>query len=410
MLQPRAFAALGVLHIRDLDGQSQVTDELVGECLQLLREALGSQGAAQDLPVAIILCLARLYEQLPAGSRFSPALFWLAIALIQLPEVKLFAAALTLLEAILRTLDYADGALPEGVELSQLVMGNRTGALDVQLARIDHLTGISFRSSFSFAVAAHLLKGLKESSTKTATLRLLSLFLDVGAKKSIGPHLLGYLGALLPGKGSDEQEALAAALLSGTADTSSAAAASAGAGTGPSPAEGAGGAAAAPRQVRLRPHACFFAEQLQLDHSSAALLFTLLATMLQNNNLEHEQLFIFEALREGAARMPDAFAVCQESLISKMAAVVEKGQHPALVNAVLAMMGIMFRHDKEKEKEKERRQAGRAAMEALGFAGLQSMISPDDSFRNQPLYLKREQLLTAITALIEVILETRPAA
>ena len=55
-----------------------------------------------------------------------------------------------------------------------------------------------------------------------------------------------------------------------------------------------------------------------LDTQHAVLLFTFLVTLLQNSDLEHEQLFIYESLREGVHRMPDALHVTYEMLIPKV--------------------------------------------------------------------------------------------
>lgn len=55
-----------------------------------------------------------------------------------------------------------------------------------------------------------------------------------------------------------------------------------------------------------------------LDTQNAVLLFTFLVTLLQNSDLEHEQLFIYESLREGVHRMPDALHVTYEMLIPKV--------------------------------------------------------------------------------------------
>ena len=81
-------------------------------------------------------------------------------------------------------------------------MNARQGPLEPMLQKLDQLTGLNFEHSFSFAVAGHLLKGMRNPSTKTATVRLLSTFVDV-CKENSPSNLLGYLAALLPHKGDD---------------------------------------------------------------------------------------------------------------------------------------------------------------------------------------------------------------
>jgi hypothetical protein len=40
------------------------------------------------------------------------------------------------------------------------------GGLETALAKADQMMGVSFKTSFSFAVTAHLLKGLRAPATK----------------------------------------------------------------------------------------------------------------------------------------------------------------------------------------------------------------------------------------------------
>ena len=85
--------------------------------------------------------------------------------------------------------------------LAKTLLASRA-EIQVPLTRLEGVTGINFESNFSFAVACHLLKGLRHPSTKTATARLLNTFLSITAKRSpVGAEVLGYLTALLPTEG-----------------------------------------------------------------------------------------------------------------------------------------------------------------------------------------------------------------
>lgn len=85
--------------------------------------------------------------------------------------------------------------------LAKTLLASRS-TIQAPLTRLDGVTGINFESNFSFAVACHLLKGLRHPSTKTATARLLNTFLSITAKRSpVGAEILGYLTALLPTEG-----------------------------------------------------------------------------------------------------------------------------------------------------------------------------------------------------------------
>jgi len=177
-------------------------------------------------------------------------------------------------------------------------MSSREEGLEAALAKGDAVTGISFKTSFSFAVTAHLLKGLRTPATKTATARVLSMFVDISAKKAVGSNILGYLAALLPVKGEEmELDHIRQILLpAGGADAGSL-------------------------------HQYLFTEQMLPDTMNAALLFTLLVTILKSSDSEHEQLFIYESLKEGIVTMPEAFPVVYDILIPKMVLLIQNKQN-----------------------------------------------------------------------------------
>lgn len=54
---------------------------------------------------------------------------------------------------------------------------------------------------------------------------------------------------------------------------------------------------------------CFYTEQLLPDNKHAALLFTFLVTILENTDKDHEQLFLYDSLKEGVKFNPTAFGV-----------------------------------------------------------------------------------------------------
>ena len=81
-------------------------------------------------------------------------------------------------------------------------MEARDATLEPHLSKLDQITGMSFKQQFSFAVAGHLLKGLRHATTKTTTTRVLSTLIDV-CRENVGANVLGYLAALLPHRGDD---------------------------------------------------------------------------------------------------------------------------------------------------------------------------------------------------------------
>ena len=102
--------------------------------------------------------------------------------------------------SLIRSLHSSVLTLIADTGLAKTLLASRT-AIQTPLARLDGVTGINFESNFSFAVACHLLKGLRHPSTKTSTARLLTTFLGITAKRGVGSEVLGYLTALLPTEG-----------------------------------------------------------------------------------------------------------------------------------------------------------------------------------------------------------------
>lgn len=188
-LQARAFIALGVL-CRSPD---LVTDDLMDQVLHTLKNVCANP-KSDDLLVGIIACLTRLYRYLPSTSRYNRSLFWIGMTIIQICEPRVFTAGISLIETILTVLDANDAFKENG--LAKTMMAARE-PVQASLVRLDGITGISFETNFSFAVASHLLKGLRHPSTKTTTARLLHTFLSIAAKRGIGSEVLGYLIALL---------------------------------------------------------------------------------------------------------------------------------------------------------------------------------------------------------------------
>ncbi|EGC30977.1 hypothetical protein DICPUDRAFT_50487 [Dictyostelium purpureum] len=178
--------------------------------------------------------------------------------------------------------------------------------------KLDGITGVSFESNFSFAIASHLLKGLKYPSTKTTTSRLLTTFLTISAKKSNGSGILGYLAALLTTEsevGNLEQ------IIQLASDGGS---------------------------NRTSPLHVLFNDHMIPDVDHASLLFTFLVTVLAHTDREHEQLFIYEALKEGIQFMPQAFPVIYKTFIPKLSSIISTSQIEKMMSASLSIMEHMF--------------------------------------------------------------------
>ncbi|CAH8839135.1 unnamed protein product [Trichobilharzia szidati] len=213
-LQPRAIIVLGCIC-------KSFTDTDIKQLLCIMSRALASYAnelnmekdlrhrtmntgqAELYLIEAIIICLTRLLPLLPPDSETHQPLFWIALGILQLDEVSLYAAGLALLEQNLLTLDQ-NGTF-EHDSLSTIMMRCREQFI-LQYKQMDHAVGLSFRDSFHFALVGHLLKGFRHPDAKTVarTIRVLNLLLSIVAKPinrdkyQVSHESIAYLTALLP--------------------------------------------------------------------------------------------------------------------------------------------------------------------------------------------------------------------
>jgi hypothetical protein len=97
-------------------------------------------------------------------SVYFQALFWVAIATLKISDVKLFNAAVNLLEIILSVQDSQEG-FKRGME--EYFNTSREGPIDQIIQKLDQISGLNFKSSFSFGVASHLLKAGNSFATLT---------------------------------------------------------------------------------------------------------------------------------------------------------------------------------------------------------------------------------------------------
>src|SRR4051812_35971601 len=100
------------------------------------------------------------------------------MALIQIGHIPIFQSAVNLLQVVLRALE-AQNFFVENDLVTFLLSSRRP--LEKVTMEMDIEAGINY-SHFSFAVAAVLLKGLKNPLTKTSTQAALLVFLDIAAK------------------------------------------------------------------------------------------------------------------------------------------------------------------------------------------------------------------------------------
>ncbi|XP_063853822.1 neurofibromin-like isoform X3 [Scylla paramamosain] len=193
-LQPRALIVFGCI-------SKSIVDLDIKQLLRILVKALES---FTDITLidSIIMCLTRLQPLLRPESPIHQALFWVAVSVLQLDEVALYASGLALLEQNLHTLD-SQGSFDSNT-IEQVMMSTRV-SLEWFFKQLDHSVGLSFKGNFHFAIVGHLLKGLRHPAPTTVsrTSRVLVTLLSIVAKPhkrdkfEVTPESVAYLAALV---------------------------------------------------------------------------------------------------------------------------------------------------------------------------------------------------------------------
>lgn len=178
-VQPRAFIALGTL------AQNEVDDGLIEKILTTLRGVLLIFSPEDDcrLLISIVRCLCFTVGNLSTESKYFKSMFWLAISLLQIGHAPVFQSALALLHVVLKLLDERGVFAKEDPRMYLIKARSQIADVAYQL---DAAVGIHFRSHFSFALAANLMKGLKHPTTKTQTISVLMTLLEVSSKAGTG--------------------------------------------------------------------------------------------------------------------------------------------------------------------------------------------------------------------------------
>ncbi|XP_037923398.1 neurofibromin isoform X2 [Hermetia illucens] len=193
-LQPRALIVYGCI-------SKSVTDQDVKQLLRILVKALESFNDI-ILIEALVMCLTRIQPLLRPESPIHKALFWVAISVLQLDEISLYAAGLALLEQNLHTLN-SQGTFDKN-NLADVMMATRE-PLEWHFKQLDHAVGLSFKSNYHFALVGHLLKGYRHPTPTTVsrTSRVLTMLLGIVAKPlgrdkfEVTPDSVAYLTALV---------------------------------------------------------------------------------------------------------------------------------------------------------------------------------------------------------------------
>ncbi|XP_029372561.1 neurofibromin isoform X1 [Echeneis naucrates] len=209
-LQPRALVVFGCISKRVSHGQIKQIIRILSKASPLLSIDRGLESClkgpdnynSQVLIEATVIALTKLQPLLSKESPMHKALFWVAVAVLQLDEVNLYSAGTALLEQNLHTLDTMRVFNDKSPE--EVFMEIRC-PLEWHCKQMDHFVGLNFSANFNFALAGHLLKGYRHPSPTTVarTVRILHTLLTLISKHlkcdkfEVNTQSVAYLAALL---------------------------------------------------------------------------------------------------------------------------------------------------------------------------------------------------------------------
>uniref|UniRef100_A0A4W4FPH0 Neurofibromin n=1 Tax=Electrophorus electricus TaxID=8005 RepID=A0A4W4FPH0_ELEEL len=200
-LQPRALVVFGCISKRITHGQIKQIIRILSKGLESCLKGPDNYNS-QVLIEATVIALTKLQPLLRQDSPMHKALFWVAVAVLQLDEVNLYSAGTALLEQNLHTLDSLRVFNDKSPE--EVFMEIRK-PLEWDCKQMDHFVGLNFNSNFNFALVGHLLKGYRHPSSATVarTVRVLHTLLGLVGKHrncdkfEVNTQSVAYLAALL---------------------------------------------------------------------------------------------------------------------------------------------------------------------------------------------------------------------
>uniref|UniRef100_A0A8C4LYT1 Neurofibromin n=1 Tax=Equus asinus asinus TaxID=83772 RepID=A0A8C4LYT1_EQUAS len=209
-LQPRALVVFGCISKRVSHGQIKQIIRILSkvppppQIFVALESCLKGPDTynSQVLIEATVIALTKLQPLLNKDSPLHKALFWVAVAVLQLDEVNLYSAGTALLEQNLHTLDSLRIFNDKSPEEVFMAIRN---PLEWHCKQMDHFVGLNFNSNFNFALVGHLLKGYRHPSPAIVarTVRILHTLLTLVNKHrncdkfEVNTQSVAYLAALL---------------------------------------------------------------------------------------------------------------------------------------------------------------------------------------------------------------------
>ncbi|OCF40958.1 neurofibromin 1 [Kwoniella heveanensis CBS 569] len=294
--QPQAFTVLGYL------ASDEVDDDLVYQILVAMGTTLSHFAEGDSvLLISMLRCLSRIIPGLLPESRYAASLFWLAIGILQLGYIPLFAPALELMITALRSVSTSTTTTAlRGRDLNDYVMDARRMIVD-QAKKLDQVSGVAFETDMTFALVAVIFKGIRHPSTKTLTIDVLTELLRLSSDTAstngedeplISAGSVAYFVALLSttaGSGEEVKKVFTAAGLGSDGDT-----------------------------VDLASISIF--DLLVIPDNSTALLLVSLIVALLNGSTgsDTDRVILYRLLADASIEMPEVLAMAYDLLIPRI--------------------------------------------------------------------------------------------
>ncbi|KAJ3134543.1 Ras GTPase activating protein ira2 [Physocladia obscura] len=305
------------------------------------------------LNVSITTCIIDIIHGLPKTPQtlnLLKSFFWVAMGLIQISDVHIFAAGASLVKSIIEILDthreFKDLGFAETLKSARSVF--------LKLAMdLDDMTGIWFSADFSFAFTANVLKGLKSERTRELTVSLLKLALDVsgrnppvgiaiGGCEYVANHCLGFIVPLLPIVPAEDLKQL---FIMGGVDEKNLdfddwLVSRNNFGRNRYQAPITGGLFDTEETNKFRD---ILDKMTPLDdENQSILMLTLMVGVLEISESESESVFIYGFLAEATLRAPGLIFILYESLLPRMNEIVTGQTSPRLISSVHSIFQTMM--------------------------------------------------------------------
>ncbi|ORY28775.1 hypothetical protein BCR39DRAFT_533800 [Naematelia encephala] len=311
--QPQAFTVLGFL------ARDEVDEDLVYQILVAMSTTLSHFTEADHaLVVSMLRCLTRIVPGLLPDSRYAPSLFWIALGVLQLGYIPLFAGALQVMLAALQSVVLT--SLPGQNLLEALLEAKKAGGEAGR--KLDQVCGVNFETSIGFALVGVIFKGVRHPSTRKLAVELMIELLKIAAKPSLpsiteGPVTnlvktgsVPFFMALLPVVAGSPNELIELFLAAGM------------------------GVIEVPSPSSL---SCY--EMLDLpDNHTALLLVTFVTTVLSSASSDIERVVLYRFIADAAADMPEVISMAYDTLIPRMTAVLGTTTNVSVLDSITRIL------------------------------------------------------------------------